>query len=210
MTGYVVRGEGTSIGRGDDPLHINADNVLERLQHRDPMALSYLMDAYTGAVAALASRILAGVGTAEDVEECVSDTFVTAWNRANDYDTARGTVRTWLLVLAKYVALDARRKLMRHRHPAGEADRQSGGDPVAQQVLSREEQEELVACIQSLDPGVRDVIIRRYLLSMEIPAIAEALKITRTAVDNRLSRGRKQLRQQWDRRDGGGGAVGDV
>ncbi|MCL5014589.1 MAG: sigma-70 family RNA polymerase sigma factor [Firmicutes bacterium] len=192
-------------GSGGKPVPITRENVIWQLRERPAEALSFLIHDHADAIASLVSRILAGVGTPEDVEECVSEVFIQAWHRAQEYDERRGTVRTWLLILAKYQALTLRRRLVQHKDLESESVDQRS-DPVLSQVLSRERQESLVSCIQRLEPGVRDVIIYRYFLDMAIPLIATKLQLTRSQVYNRLSRGREQLRQQWDGMniDGGG------
>ncbi len=177
-------------------MRITPENVMLKLHNRSPQALAFLIHEYTDVVTALVSRILTGLGTPEDIEECVSDVFLEAWNRANEYDSARGTVRTWLLILTKYQALSRRRQLSRRMEVPPDADPLP--DPVLEQVLSRERQETLVASIERLEPGVRAVMVCRYLLDMRIPDIANRLHLTRSQVDNRLSRGRQRLREQWD------------
>lgn len=191
-------------------MRITPENVLLELHNRSPQALAFLMHEYGDAVTALVSRILAGFGTPEDVEECASDVFVEAWNRIREYDDARGTMRTWLLVLAKYRALTRRRQLNRSVELPYEAA--PAPDPVLEQVLSRERQEALVASIEQLEPGLRAVMVCRYLLDMGIADIADRLHLTRSQADNRLSRGRQRLRERWDSMsiNEGGDSIGDI
>jgi RNA polymerase sigma-70 factor (ECF subfamily) len=138
----------------------NHDNVVQRLRDHVPQALAFLIDEHSDAVSRLVSRILAGAGSKEDAEECVSDVFFQAWHRAHEYDPSQGTVRSWLLMLAKYRALTVRRQLLRHAKQGLEVP-DYPGDPVASGVLSRERQEALAACIKQLDPSLRDVIVCR-------------------------------------------------
>lgn len=102
-----------------------------------------------------------------------------------------------------------RRKLLRESHEAL-AEGPSLSDPVSHAVLTREWQEELVARIEGLVPKVRQVVIRRFLLQMPIQDIAVELGLTRSQVDNRLSRGRKELRQYFEITGEGGGSLGDA
>ncbi len=190
-------------------MEITSENVLRLLRDRVPDALGFIIDQHEPAVSALVARILAGVGTSEDIEECVSDVFVAAWQGVADYDPTRGTVRTWLLMLAKYRALDMRRRFVRARQPEPEAPRPAS-DPVVEQLLSREQQHALVESIERLEPGVRAVVIRRYLAGMTIADIARDLGLARSTVDNRLSRGRHQLRDYWDTKEEGRDSLGNT
>ncbi len=51
----------------------------------------------------LALTIVSDPGTAEDVAQ---ETFVRAWRSARSYDARRGRVLTWLLAIARNVAID--------------------------------------------------------------------------------------------------------
>jgi RNA polymerase sigma factor (sigma-70 family) len=87
----------------------------------DEALLAGLAAGQTGAAAAFIRRYQARVyglvitivrdpGTAEDVAQ---ETFVRAWRNAGTYDPRRGRVATWLLTIARNVAIDA----MRVRRP---------------------------------------------------------------------------------------------
>lgn len=117
--------------------------------------------------------------------------------------------RTWLLMLAKYRALNARRRLSRHPAAAPEHPGPASG-PAADPVLDRERQEAWALAISQLDPAGRAVVIRRYLLGMSIKDIAQEMGLARSAVDNRLARGRRKLRQQWTTQDEGGNLFGNT
>src|SRR5947209_12907516 len=49
-------------------------------------------------------------------EEATQDAFLTLWRRAAGYDSSRGTVRTWLLSIARHRAIDWLRREERHLH----------------------------------------------------------------------------------------------
>lgn len=82
-----------------------------RFRTKDKQALADAIDFYGPDVHRLVQRILAGCGSAEDAEECVSDVFLAAWINIGRYDPSRASFRTWIFLLAKYKALDLRRKL---------------------------------------------------------------------------------------------------
>jgi RNA polymerase sigma-70 factor (ECF subfamily) len=60
----------------------------------------------------LARTIVGDPGTAEDVSQ---EAFVRAWRYAPSYDARRGTVLTWLLTIARNVAVD--RVRLKHAEP---------------------------------------------------------------------------------------------
>jgi len=129
---------------------ITGENVVEELKKKNPDALEYSMDTYGAAVYWLVYRVLVGMGRPEDIEECVSDVYVSAWQGVDSYDPQKGTLKTWILILAKYKALDWCRKLGRTPAVAdsGNLDEAGTGNMVEQSVLSAEEKQELIEAIK--------------------------------------------------------------
>jgi len=74
-----------------------------RLAAGDRDAVAELYDRHAARVFALARRILRNESDAEDV---VQDVFSQVWRTARQYETARGTVAGWLLVIARTRAID--------------------------------------------------------------------------------------------------------
>src|SRR5258708_37812109 len=54
-------------------------------------------------------------GTPQDAEECANDLFVPVWQDIGSFDPARGSLRTWLTMRAKFIALDRRRHVQRRQ-----------------------------------------------------------------------------------------------
>lgn len=77
---------------------MDIDMCIEAMKRKDASALEGIMNEYGKLVYALAYRILNGLATKEDVEECVSDVFVSIWNDINDYSKLRGSFKTWILI----------------------------------------------------------------------------------------------------------------
>ena len=76
-------------------------------------ALEQLINAYGTCVYQLISLILQGLADPDTVEECCSDVFISVWEKRERFNPLRGSLRTWVLILARYRALDYRRKLYR-------------------------------------------------------------------------------------------------
>jgi len=84
------------------------DEAISRLYHHHA---DYLVEC--------ARRLLAGGFEAADI---VQDVFMAAWQRADDYDPARGTVRAWLVAMTRSRALDAlRARQAKKRWPSVDA-----------------------------------------------------------------------------------------
>src|SRR5205823_7013114 len=99
------------------------EDLAQRLQQRDPEALETLISRYSREVYYFIRLVLDGIGVSQDAEECVNDLFVAVWQEIDTFDPARGTLRTWLTMRAKYIALDRRRQLCRRQaHSVQTAD----------------------------------------------------------------------------------------
>lgn len=168
-----------------------------RFRDKDKLALAEAMDEYGTDVLRLVKRILAGCGRAEDADECVSDVFLAAWNDIGRYDPERASFRTWILILAKYKALDLRRKLQPGlgRTMSEEALPVQSSSNTEQEILRREAAEELLHHIGQLQEPDRSLFLRRYYLYESLDELAEAFDITKKAVENRLYRCRTILKQ---------------
>jgi RNA polymerase sigma-70 factor (ECF subfamily) len=72
--------------------------LVERMRQGDETALRALYEALGRNVFALALQM---VGSREDAEEVVQDTFVKAHEHAARFDPARGSVRAWVYTIAR-------------------------------------------------------------------------------------------------------------
>ncbi len=207
------------------------DDLAQRLHEHHPEALEALetlISRYSREMFYFIRLVLVGVGVAQDAEECVNDLFVAVWQEINSFDSERGTLRTWLTMRAKYIALDRRRQLCRRQahivQPADEhqnwGGKESGGmgghkvfrwgghegdshselpaysEPSMEHLLEQtERREELRLALATLPELDRQLIYERYFKFASTEELAAKTGLTRHAVDTRLWRARKSLRE---------------
>jgi RNA polymerase sigma factor (sigma-70 family) len=85
---------------------LSDETLLAGLGSGDPDAAAAFVRRFQSRVYGLALTMLHDPGLAEDVAQ---ETFVRAWRSAGTYDARRGRVPTWLLTIARNVALDRAR-----------------------------------------------------------------------------------------------------
>lgn len=73
---------------------------------RDKKALEYLYDNYSAALNGVIFKILK---SEELSEEILQDTFLRVWDKIKDYDAAKGRLFTWMLNIARNLAIDKTR-----------------------------------------------------------------------------------------------------
>jgi RNA polymerase sigma-70 factor (ECF subfamily) len=133
--------------------------LLAGLAAGDADAAAAFVRRFQGRVHGLAMTILGDRGAAEDVAQ---EAFVRAWRHATTYDPRRGAVSTWLLTIARNLAIDrARLSGSRPVEPdflVSQLDRRSGNDHV--DVGGRlAEREQLRGLLAGLPPPQRRALV---------------------------------------------------
>jgi RNA polymerase sigma-70 factor (ECF subfamily) len=85
-----------------------ADAVLvEKIIQRDESALAELYDRYAGMLSSVLNRILRDTQAAEEI---LQDIFYQLWQTAAQFDTSRGSLPGWLMVIARNRAISRLRR----------------------------------------------------------------------------------------------------
>jgi RNA polymerase sigma-70 factor (ECF subfamily) len=167
------------------------DDLARRLYERDSDALEILISRYSREVFYFICLVLEGIGIAQDAEECVNDLFVAVWQEIGTFDPSRGTLRTWLTMRAKYIALDRRRQLYRRQAYSIQYP-EATMEALLEESERREELRIALATLPEID---RYLIYQRYFKLTRTEELAKKTGLTRHAIDTRLWRARKSLRK---------------
>jgi RNA polymerase sigma-70 factor (ECF subfamily) len=129
-------------------------------------------------------------GIAEDL---AAETFEKALRHWRRFDPRRGSVRTWLLNLARTTALDHFRaeECRRRREHVYALEQAPPGEGVFGGLSP-----ELERALAALSAGEREVIALRVLLDLDGETAARVLGISGTACSTRLSRALKKLEER--------------
>jgi RNA polymerase sigma-70 factor (ECF subfamily) len=84
------------------------EDVMEQLRNGNPDALPILFDRFHRLVLKIALRILRDPGEAEDV---MQDIFLEIFNKAGQFDPAKGSTKIWILQYAYHRSLSRRQYL---------------------------------------------------------------------------------------------------
>lgn len=88
------------------PATISEEALIAGLKSRNKSAFDYLYDHYSAALYGVISRII----TNEDIaEEVLQDAFLRIWDRIDNYDSSKGRLFTWMLNIARNLAIDKTR-----------------------------------------------------------------------------------------------------
>lgn len=176
-------------------MQLSEIELISEIHKKNQSAFDDMISEYTKPVYYLVHNILNIGNSKEDIEECVSDVFVEAWGKIEQYDPQRGSFSRWLLMLAKYRALSYKRKLA--KHPVDHLEDYVAGELPDMQtpLLDRENAEILMEVIAAFSELDRQLFVRRYYLDEPVTTLMESMNLSRAAIDNRLLRSRKKIKE---------------
>jgi RNA polymerase sigma-70 factor (ECF subfamily) len=150
--------------------------LVARLKRRDPQALADLYDRYARLAYSLILRIVRDSGVAEDLTQ---ETFLRVWNRAQVFDSERGTLGPWLLAVARNRAIDylrsssGRAALSTHEMTETEAPILFAN--LEQELVSADEARRIREALTKLSGNHRAVIELAYFEGLSQTEMAEKL-----------------------------------
>ena len=148
---------------------------------------------------ALAIAFATNGGDASEAGDVVQEAFVRAWQRLGDLKEP-AKFGPWVGGIVRNLAIDARRRAgpraASGAMPIGEAARSP--EP-AEELTRRETGDRLAAALASLDEVSRSAVVLRYYEGLSSKQIGDLLDLAPTAVDMRLSRARRQLKETLGR-----------
>lgn len=190
-----------AVEAGLTPPEREADvDALKRMGSGEPGALAELYDRHGRAMFSLAFRILRDQS---DAEEVVQDVFAQAWRQAARYDTSRGVVVAWLLMMTRSRAIDrlrARRgrPILQDDHPAALRDLSDEALPVDLALLSAEQLTRVRAALEVLPAAQRTAIELAFYEGLTHSEVAEQLEQPLGTVKTRIRSGLRKLREAID------------
>lgn len=160
------------------------------------------------------------LGSLEDAEDMVQETFLRAWRRRETY-AGRASFRAWLYRIATNACLDALER--RPRRPRGGEvawlqpipdallDELPGDDGGPDAAVAAKETIELafLVAVQHLPPRTRAVLIVRDVLGWSAKETAALLDTSVAAVNSALQRARAALKEHLPERRSEWGAAAD-
>ena len=171
--------------------------IIAGIRNRDERIISGVIARYSRLLWPIVSSVLKNVGTEQDVEECVADVFIDLWENPDKYDAGRGTLKSWLCMVARCKAIDRYRALSRHITVPLEGAMLVSRMGLQDALLQEETKRELAAAINALADVEKDILIRRYYYEQKPREIAKALDLSLKQVENHLYRSKQKLRKAY-------------
>ncbi|WP_042196560.1 RNA polymerase sigma factor [Paenibacillus camerounensis] len=185
-----------------------ADDVqlMQQIRQKDPDALEKLYDRYEQMIYSFAYRIVKDSMAAEEV---MQELFMRIWKNAEQYDSAKGKLPTWMFTVTRNIAIDQLRKT--NSRPAQQsADseevqqlRDTGAmtEDMVEMLLAGEQVREALLELSRDQQQVVDLIYYQGLTQQEA---AYHVAVPLGTVKSRVRLAMRQLQKRlihWGRRD---------
>lgn len=177
--------------------------IVQLIQKQDEEGLKGLTEKYEKLLVYIATGILGN--NSEDVEECVNDTYLKVWNHIQEFDFEKASFKTYLSVIVRNTSINRLRKISKLEATAQKeelsdlaADYADHRQNVEASLEQKENMQALNTIIANLKKKDRELILRRYYYFQSSKEIALHMGMTVNAVDSKLSRLRRQMKQEYD------------
>jgi len=169
--------------------------LLAACARRDRQAFQRLYERTAPTLLGSLLRILRDRPLAEDA---LQDVFIQVWNRAGQFDEARGSAWAWLVAIARYRAIDLKRR--EGRAPIGDEAELAGvaadSEPLDRLLsLGRGAGASLERCLAALQPRQRQCIVLAYQGGLTQSEVASDLGESLGTVKSWIRRGLEALKR---------------
>ncbi|WP_431027223.1 sigma-70 family RNA polymerase sigma factor [Lysinibacillus sp. LZ02] len=171
-------------------------NFIKRLKKQQEDALEYVVDHYMALVKGVVTNVLLPIKREDLIEECINDVFLSVWHHADQFKGDTNDFRKWICVISKFKAIDYYRKAAKNMEISSEELDTLVEHSAEDIFIHHENNEEIIRLLNHLDQMDRHIFMMKFFLGMKTDDIAVHFHLTRTAVDNRIYRGKKKLQQQ--------------
>ena len=169
------------------------DRLVQEIREGDQAALGRIIERYTAYVSTIVWNIVQDRLAKPDVEEIVSDVFLTLWRSADK--VRKGKLKGYLSVIARRRAVNALRR-SKQDAPLEDDELPIPAPDPEEEFLRQTEYEALRQTVDGLPEPDRTIFIRHYFYFQKTAEIAAALGIRVSTVQQKLARGRERLRRE--------------
>jgi RNA polymerase sigma-70 factor, ECF subfamily len=174
---------------------LDRDADINETARGDHLAFGRIVVAHQDRIFAYLGRMGLDSAMAEDVAQ---ETFLRVWRHAGKYNSRLGGLTTWILTIARNVALT------RLSHPGGRAETPVSSETLEiasdvplpdDQLVTRQRQHRLHAALACLSAADRSLLSSSYIDELDLAAVARIEGCSVGAAKVRLHRARGRLRQ---------------
>lgn len=176
-------------------MKISEQNVVQQIKRKNEKSLDFILSEYGWIIKTVSKKHLSLYPDLQ--EECMNDVLLAIWEKIDSYNSGKSTLKNWIAGITRYKAIDCKRKYLRCLKEipleAAEEMPSSMQAEMLEQEIS-EEIEEILSCLADNDK----ILFRRLFLKEEtVESVAADLKVNKSVLYNRISRGKKKIQKGY-------------
>lgn len=177
-------------------ISLTEDDLVRALKGQETIAIQALYDMYSGALLGVISRIIQQSEVAEDL---LQETFIKIWNSADSYDSSKGRLFTWMINVARNLAIDKLRS-KDFRNATKNQDLENNVDFIDSQkkITFNADTLGLRDMVTALKPEFNDVLDMVYFKGYTHVEAAEELNLPLGTVKTRIRMAIMELRKHFN------------
>lgn len=165
------------------------EKLLMRLKNKKRNSIDEAITVYTPYLSTVLYNMVGNRLPKEDIEEIVSDVFVTLWKNAEYIDLTKGTIRSYIAAVARNFALKRLNKKTDYTclddieiPDKASADEANSADSAVWDA------------VMSLGEPDNEIFVRYYKFDEKLKDISKATGINISTIKTKLSRGKRKLK----------------
>ena len=184
-------------------MKITEENFIEQLKKGNEKALEYVIDNYAWILKTVIRKHLFSLP--DYCEECINDCLMGIWENICYYDPQKSSFKNWVGGIAKYKSLNYVRTYLRDLENENiENIIIPAEDNALKEILENEISTETRKMLGSLSKQDREIFIKLYFEDKNMNQVSNDTGLTKPVIYNRLSRGKKKMREAFSIKGGSG------
>jgi RNA polymerase sigma-70 factor (ECF subfamily) len=165
-----------------------------QLKNRNEKALEYVLTEYGWIIKTIVKKHLYLLPNLQ--EECMNDVLLAIWNHIDSYHSDRSTFKNWIAGIARFKAIDCKRKYLRYLAEESLDMADEIADPQIDTGLMEQEISEEVEEILSFLNEKDKILFKRLFIDEEaIEIVAADMNMDKARIYNHVSRGKKRIKK---------------
>lgn len=157
------------------------------MKKRNEKALTFFIDTYGPVMKASIYKVLT---FNENIRmEVLNDSILAVWDNIDSFDPKRSSFKNWCAGVARYKAIDALRKEIRHKSVDFDEVENYLED---ESGINLDETDEI---LKILDEKDREIFRKLFIEGYSYDDLAKIYDISKAGLYNRVSRGKKKIRK---------------
>lgn len=174
------------------------EEIYSLIKNRNEKGMEFLINEYAALIKSIVKMHLYNLPQYH--EECINDVYLRIWNNIDSFDKGKNILKNWIAAIAKYRAIDYKRKYLKTLEQIDISEVNIESDFVIEkEALKNELDYEVEELLKNLNPLDKKIFIKLFVKEESIEEISKEFNIKPSAIYNRVSRGKSKLRSLFYR-----------